>query len=86
MHDQSVCQPGVYDRALKALKLAQEKGFRVTINCTLFNNADPARVASFFDSIAALGIEGITVSPVTPMSARRISSTSSIAKNQDAVP
>ena len=56
-------RPGVYDRALEALKLAKERGFRVTINCTLFNNADPARVAAFFDSVAALGIEGITVSP-----------------------
>jgi hopanoid biosynthesis associated radical SAM protein HpnH len=63
MHDQSVCQAGVYDRALEALKLAKERGFRVTINCTLFNNADPARVAAFFDSVAALRIEGITVSP-----------------------
>ena len=63
MHDQSVCQPGVYDRAVKALRLAKEKGFRVTINCTLFNNAEPARVAAFFDDVSKLGIEGITVSP-----------------------
>jgi hopanoid biosynthesis associated radical SAM protein HpnH len=63
MHDHSVCQSGVYDRALAALKLAKERGFRVTINCTLFNNAAPERVAAFFDSVSALGIEGITVSP-----------------------
>jgi hopanoid biosynthesis associated radical SAM protein HpnH len=63
MHDEAVCQAGVYDRAFEALKLAKERGFRVTINCTLFNNADPARVAAFFDSVSALGIEGITVSP-----------------------
>jgi hopanoid biosynthesis associated radical SAM protein HpnH len=63
MHDHSVCQAGVYDRALAALKLAKERGFRVTINCTLFNNAAPERVAAFFDSVSALGIEGITVSP-----------------------
>jgi hopanoid biosynthesis associated radical SAM protein HpnH len=63
MHDRSVCQQGVYDRALEALKLAKERGFRVTINSTLFNDADPARVAKFFDKMAALGIEGITVSP-----------------------
>jgi hopanoid biosynthesis associated radical SAM protein HpnH len=63
MHDQSVCQAGVYDRALDALKRAKERGFRVTVNCTLFNNADASRVAAFFDSVAALRIEGITVSP-----------------------
>ncbi|HET6377601.1 MAG TPA: adenosyl-hopene transferase HpnH [Methylocella sp.] len=63
MHDRSVCQEGVYDRAVEALKLAKAQGFRVTVNCTLFNDADPARVAAFFDSMTALGVEGITVSP-----------------------
>lgn len=63
MHDRSVCQEGVYDRAVEALKLAKAQGFRVTVNCTLFNDTDPARVAAFFDSMTALGVEGITVSP-----------------------
>ncbi|MGP8233128.1 MAG: adenosyl-hopene transferase HpnH [Methylovirgula sp.] len=63
MHDKSVCQNGVYDRAVAALKLAKSKGFRVTINCTLFNDADPARVAEFLDVVKGFGIEGATVSP-----------------------
>ncbi|MDR3408793.1 MAG: adenosyl-hopene transferase HpnH [Methylovirgula sp.] len=63
MHDRSVCQKGVYDRAVAALKLAKSKGFRVTINCTLFNDADPARVAKFLDEMKSFDIEGATVSP-----------------------
>ena len=63
MHDKSVCQPGVYDRAVTALKTAKAKGFRVTINCTFFNDADPERVAAFFDTVTELGVDGITVSP-----------------------
>jgi len=63
MHDKSVCQKGVYDRAVAAIGLAKERGFRVNINCTLFNDADPERVARFFDDVKALGIDGITVSP-----------------------
>ncbi len=63
MHDRSVCETGVYDRAVQAIQAAKEKGFRVNINCTLFNDADPERVARFFDSVAALGVDGITVSP-----------------------
>ena len=43
MHDKSVCQQGVYDKAVEAIRLAKSKGFRVSINCTLFNDADPAR-------------------------------------------
>jgi hopanoid biosynthesis associated radical SAM protein HpnH len=63
MHDRSVCETGVYDRAVAAIKAAKEAGFRVNINCTLFNDADPERVARFFDSVKALGVDGITVSP-----------------------
>jgi hopanoid biosynthesis associated radical SAM protein HpnH len=63
MHDKSVCQDGVYDRAVAAIKMARERGFRVNINCTLFEGTDPAQVARFFDNVMAMGVHGITVSP-----------------------
>jgi hopanoid biosynthesis associated radical SAM protein HpnH len=63
MHDKSVCRTGVYDRAVKAIRTAKAKGFRVNINCTLFSDADAERVANFFDSVVALDVDGITVSP-----------------------
>jgi hopanoid biosynthesis associated radical SAM protein HpnH len=62
-HDRSVCQDGVYDRALAALALAKRRGFRVNINATLFDTAEPERVARFFDDVTGIGIDGITVSP-----------------------
>src|SRR6266567_6727723 len=63
MHDKSVCEEGVYDRAVAAIKLARERGFRVNINCTLFDGTDPVRVAKFFDDVMAMGVHGMTVSP-----------------------
>jgi hopanoid biosynthesis associated radical SAM protein HpnH len=63
MHDHSVCQTGVYDRAIAAIKLAKSKGFRCNINCTLFDGAEPERVARFFDTVMEMGLDGITVSP-----------------------
>jgi hopanoid biosynthesis associated radical SAM protein HpnH len=62
-HDRSVCQGGVYDRAVAAITLAKSRGFRVNINATLFDNADPERVARFFDRVSEIGLDGITVSP-----------------------
>jgi hopanoid biosynthesis associated radical SAM protein HpnH len=62
-HDWAVSQKGVYDRAVKAIKAVQDKGFRVAINCTLFNNADPERTAKFFDSVTEMGVDDIMVSP-----------------------
>jgi len=63
MHDKSVCRSGVYDKAVVALQSAKAKGFRVNINCTLFSDAEPERVARFFDRVVELGTDGITVSP-----------------------
>jgi hopanoid biosynthesis associated radical SAM protein HpnH len=63
-HDHAVSQEGVFDRAVEAIKEAVARGFRVTINSTLFtSNAVPARVAEFFDFAQSLGVEGVTVSP-----------------------
>jgi hopanoid biosynthesis associated radical SAM protein HpnH len=63
MHDHSVCQEGVYERAVEAIQTAKAKGFRVNIICTLFDGAAPDRVAKFFDDVMAAGVDGITVSP-----------------------
>ncbi len=63
-HDRAVSQDGVFDRAVEAIRLAHEKGFRVNINCTLFDGFDVDEMASFFTFVCDdLGIEGITVSP-----------------------
>jgi hopanoid biosynthesis associated radical SAM protein HpnH len=62
-HDRSVCQGGVYERAVEAIRLAKSRGFRVNINATLFDNAEPERIARFFDAVTLMGIDGITVSP-----------------------
>src|SRR6201985_1829711 len=62
-HDESVCMEGVFDKAVAAIKLARSKGFRVTINCTLFSGENPEHGAAFFDEAMTMGIEGITVSP-----------------------
>lgn len=62
-HDASVCQEGVFDRAVEAIQLALEKGFRVTVNCTLFQGEKAEEVAEFLDYCSALGAEGVTISP-----------------------
>jgi hopanoid biosynthesis associated radical SAM protein HpnH len=63
MHDRSVCRPGVYRRAVAAIARAKAAGFHVNVNCTLFNDARPERVARFFDTLKAMEVDGITVSP-----------------------
>ncbi len=62
-HDLAVCRDGVYDVAIKAIKTALKRGFRVTTNTTLFNDANPPRVRAFFDEMMELGVEGMMISP-----------------------
>ena len=62
-HDASVCQEGVFDIAVEAIKLAISKGFRVNVNCTLFQGETPDEVAEFLDYAMTLGIEGVTIAP-----------------------
>ncbi len=63
-HDASVAQPGAFQRTVDAIRQARDKGFRVNVNCTLFNQMDAARAAEFFDFVTHdLAIEGITISP-----------------------
>jgi len=62
-HDRSVCRQGVYDVAVKAIKEAKKRGFRITTNTTLFEGADPERMRQFFDEVMELGVDGMMVSP-----------------------
>jgi hopanoid biosynthesis associated radical SAM protein HpnH len=62
-HDTSVCRDGVFDKAVTAIRLARRRGFRVSINCTLFQGESPEEVANFLDFVTELGVEGVTISP-----------------------
>ena len=62
MHDEAVSQDGTYDIAYEAIEIAKARGFRIQVNCTIFDGADPERLAAFFDKMEALGVE-ITISP-----------------------
>ncbi|HEY0204004.1 MAG TPA: adenosyl-hopene transferase HpnH [Acetobacteraceae bacterium] len=63
MHDRAVSQEGTYDRAVAAIREAKRRGFRVSINCTLFDGAQAERVGKFFDDVMAMGVDGIMTSP-----------------------
>jgi len=62
-HDALVCRPGVFDRAVAAIRLLLSRGFRVTTNTTLFGDETPGNAARFFDFLSSLGIEAMTVAP-----------------------
>lgn len=62
-HDQCVDRKGVFDIAVKAIKAAKARGFRVTTNTTVFEGADVQEMQAFFDFVSTLGVDGMMVSP-----------------------
>ncbi|QYE34547.1 adenosyl-hopene transferase HpnH [Polymorphobacter sp. PAMC 29334] len=62
MHDHAVDQDGTYEVAIEAIELAQSKGFRVQVNCTVFDGASSERLAGFFDEMTRRDVE-VTLSP-----------------------
>ena len=63
-HDRAVDRKGVFDTVCAAIRKAKAAGFRVNVNTTLFNTAQPEETADFFDfATCDLKVDGITVSP-----------------------
>jgi hopanoid biosynthesis associated radical SAM protein HpnH len=62
-HDNSVCREGVFKKCIEVIKQARSRGFRVTINCTLFQGETADEIAEFMDMAMELGVEGVTISP-----------------------
>ena len=63
-HDKAVAQDGVFKKAVSAIRKAKARGFRVNLNCTLFDQTPASEIARFFDFASQnLEVEGITVSP-----------------------
>jgi hopanoid biosynthesis associated radical SAM protein HpnH len=61
-HDKSVCQDGVFERAVSAIKAAKAKGFIVNVNATIYDGHPPQDIAAFLDFARDLGV-GVSISP-----------------------
>ena len=62
-HDASVCRDGVFDKCVEVIQEALRRGFRVTVNCTLFQGEAADEIAHFMDDMMKLGVEAVTISP-----------------------
>src|SRR6478735_6090750 len=61
-HDKAVSQEGVFDIAVKAIKAAQDKGFTVNVNATIFDNHSAEDIASYLDKCVEMGVN-VSISP-----------------------
>ena len=62
-HDAFAGRQGVFNQAIDAIGFASKKGFRVTVNTTLYEGVKATDTVAFFNLMSRLGVEGITVSP-----------------------
>lgn len=62
-HDHLVDREGIFDVAVRAIKEAKARGFRVTTNTTVFDGEKPEDLHEMFDFLAGLGVDGMMISP-----------------------
>jgi hopanoid biosynthesis associated radical SAM protein HpnH len=63
-HDESVCQEGVFDEAVEAIKFLKEKGFRVSTNSTFFSNDTPQNIIDVLDFLNdEVKVDNMQISP-----------------------
>src|SRR5919198_3446591 len=63
-HDESVCQEGVFDVAIEAIKEAKQRGFRVTTNSTFFSHDTPKGIRDCLDFLNDdLDVDAMMISP-----------------------
>jgi hopanoid biosynthesis associated radical SAM protein HpnH len=62
-HDQILGRRGLFDAAVEAIRLAKERGFRVSTNTTIYKNTDPCNLHQLFDLLDHLKVDGLLVSP-----------------------
>src|SRR5207248_2910628 len=63
-HDESVCQEGVFDVAVEAIREAKRRGFRVTTNSTFFTHDTPQSIRDVLDFLNDdLKVDQMMISP-----------------------
>jgi hopanoid biosynthesis associated radical SAM protein HpnH len=62
VHDRSVSQEGVFERAVSAIRAAKARGFTVNVNATIFDGQSAEDIAAFLDFAKSLGV-GVSISP-----------------------
>ena len=63
-HDESVCQEGVFDKAVEAIEAAKAAGFRVTTNSTFFTTDTPESIRAVLDYLNdELRVDQMMISP-----------------------
>jgi len=63
-HDESVCRPGIFDKAVEAVREAKRRGFRVTTNSTFFGQDNAQTIRAVLDFLNdELGVDMMQIAP-----------------------
>jgi hopanoid biosynthesis associated radical SAM protein HpnH len=63
VHDQIICRPGGFQKALAGVKAAKAMGFRVSTNTTVYRESSVDDIEKLFEQLTAAGVDGILVAP-----------------------
>jgi hopanoid biosynthesis associated radical SAM protein HpnH len=62
-HDRITCKTGTFKKAIASIKLAKQKGFRVSTNTSVYKNSNIEELERLFETLNGLRVDGILMSP-----------------------
>ena len=62
-HDRITGREGTFETAIAAIKAAKKAGFQARTNTTIYRESDPEELASLFQLLTELCVDGIMISP-----------------------
>ncbi len=62
-HDRVTQKPGTFKNAVESIKMAKQKGFRVSTNTSVYKKSDIGELERLFGFLKGLRVDGILVSP-----------------------
>ena len=62
-HDRITRNAGTFKQAVKAIKKAKQKGFRVSTNTSVYKTSDTTELETLFGLLEAIHVDGILISP-----------------------
>jgi hopanoid biosynthesis associated radical SAM protein HpnH len=62
-HDRLLGRPGLFNVAIKAIKAAKARGFRVCTNTTIYKETNLQEIEILFSYLGHIGVDGLLVSP-----------------------
>ncbi len=62
-HDRITGQPGSFEKSVESIRLARQRGFRISTNTTVYKASETGELEDLFALLDDMGVDGMLISP-----------------------